>query len=74
METTPFFARCVEVLRKLRDSGTSRVQIAHVYDRIQGEFGERGTIPRRVRSVMQTLAAFSLVSFEDGLWQIAENL
>ena len=48
MQTFPFFARCVEVLRTLRDSGTCRVQITHVYDRIQGEVCERGTIPRRV--------------------------
>jgi hypothetical protein len=64
----PFIADCVNVLRKLSLIGVQTISVTDLYDRLSAQYGERGTIPRRVRYVLSTLKLFGFVTNEKGKW------
>lgn len=65
----PFVADCVNVLRKLSLIGVHMVSATDLYDRLSAQYGDRGTIPRRVRYVLSTLKLFGFVTNEKGKWR-----
>ena len=73
-ESNNFFLDCVEALRKLRMAGTEEVSLQHLYARIDAIYGEREMVHRRVRYVIQTLAAFGCVTNTKGKWRIEDSL
>ncbi len=72
--SNPFFRDCVSVLRKIRESGVECFELKHVYERVTALYGDRGSVPRRVRYVLQTLAAFEMVTNVGGKWRIEDSL
>lgn len=69
-----FFDDFVRTLLKLRASGNEAVELKHVYDRMIAIYGDRGTVPRRVRSALQTLASFGYLTNAKGKWFIEDSL
>ncbi|MCM1566953.1 MAG: hypothetical protein NC238_13660 [Dehalobacter sp.] len=67
--STPFVADCVNVFRKLSLIGVKTVSATDLYAQLSAQYGERGTIPRRVRYVLSTLKLFGFVTNEKGKWQ-----
>jgi len=68
-DASPFFADCVKAIRNLNLNGKDGVYAAELYERLQSAYGHRGTIPRRVRNVCQTLASFGCLANEDRTWR-----
>ncbi len=69
LSTCPFFKDCVGVIQRMLLNGAQAVQMRDLYARVQDIYGYRGTIPRRVRSVMQTLAQFGYMEKTPKGWK-----
>ena len=67
-ESTPFFADCVNALRKLKLLGMECVTLSQMVERLSAKYGERETVSRRVRYVLQTLAFLGVVENHDKRW------
>jgi hypothetical protein len=72
-DASPFFADCSKAVRALNANGSPCITVSQLYDRVQGVYGHRGTIPRRVRSVLQTLASFDCLHNHHGAWWVVER-
>ena len=72
-DANEFFGDCVKAIRAMRLNGSQRITATDLYERLQAIYGHRGTIPRRVRSVLQTLALFECLINESRGWLIVED-
>ncbi len=70
VESTPFFADCVAALRKLHLLGVTSIGVRQLEERIAAKYGERETVSRRVRYVLQTLALLGVVENKDQKWWV----
>jgi hypothetical protein len=73
IDASAFFADCVKALRAFAANGASSITVAQLYERVQAIYGHRGTIPRRVRNVLQTLSAFDCLHNQRGTWWVVEK-
>ena len=67
-----FVADCLRALRKLQALGTAGVEPLILYKRLTAKYGDRGTIPRRVRYVLRTLANLGVVEHKNRRWRLVE--
>ena len=67
-ESTPFFADCVTALRKLKLLGIECVSLRQMEERLAAKYGERETVHRRLRYVLQTLALLGVIQNRDKRW------
>ena len=67
-EATPFFADCVAALRKLKLLGIEGVTLRQMEERLTAKYGERETVQRRVRYVLQTLALLDVIENREKRW------
>lgn len=67
-----FVADCLRALRKLQTLGTAGVEPLILYKRLTAKYGDRGTVPRRVRYVLRTLANLGVVEHKESRWRIVE--
>jgi hypothetical protein len=67
-ESTPFFADCVAALRKLHLLGVNGIGARQLEERVAAKYGERETVSRRVRYVLQTLALLGAVENREKKW------
>lgn len=65
-----FVADCLRALRKLQAVSAKGVEPRILYERLIAQYGDRGTVPRRVRYVLRTLANLGVVEASDGRWTI----
>lgn len=72
MQSQPFFTDCVSAMRKLQALGIEGVTYKQMYERIAGKYGERGTVPRSVERVLQTLAFLGVARNEDRCWYLQD--
>ncbi len=73
MQSQPFFADCVRAMRKLHALGIHGVTYQQMYERISGKYGERGTVPRSLGRVLQTLAFLGLARNEAKCWYLQDG-
>ena len=71
-EASPFVADCLEAMKRLAILGVDGVEIKHIYDRLSSRYGDRSTVYRCVRYVLQTLAFFGVVENRDKQWFLTE--
>ena len=71
-ESTPFFADCVSALRKLKLLGLKCVSLRQMEERLSAKYGERETVSRRVRYVLQTLPLLGVVENKDRTWNVVD--
>jgi hypothetical protein len=64
----PFVADCVKAIEKLDRLGTAGIAATQLYDRLASVYGDRGTVPRRVRYVLRTLAHFGYLENRERRW------
>ena len=74
VKANPFVADCVIALRKLALIGKKEVTATDLYDRLTERYGDRGTIPRRVRYVFSTLQYFGVLENKRGNWLFINGL
>lgn len=67
-QNTPFFRDCVAAIRRQLLNGADRITAQDLYGRVQELYGHRGTIPRRIRAVLQTLAFFGCMENRKRAW------
>lgn len=70
VDANQFFADCVHAIKLLHLNGSPSVSLSQLYERLQAQYGHRGMIPRRVRYVLQTLAAFGCLENRNHAWWI----
>lgn len=68
IETTPFIADVVDAFGKLALLGVKGVPVQQLYERLFSKYGDRGTIPARVRCALQTLVHFGAIQNRDKKW------
>jgi hypothetical protein len=73
VESTPFVAEVVQAIRKLHVVGEKEVGASQLYDRLIAKYGDRGTIPRRVRYVLRTLMNLGVMEHRDKKWLITDS-
>ncbi|OPZ85099.1 MAG: hypothetical protein BWY76_01556 [bacterium ADurb.Bin429] len=73
VESTPFVAEVVQAIRKLHVVGEKEVSASQLYDRLIAKYGDRGTIPRRVRYVLRTLVNLGVMEHREKKWLIADD-
>lgn len=73
VESTPFAAEVLGAVQRLVSVGGNGVEASQLYGRIAAVYGERGTIPRRVRYVLQTLSYLGVVKNEDSRWYVTDS-
>lgn len=71
-EATPFFADCVSALRKLKLLGLKCVSLRQMEERLAAKYGERETVSRRVRYVLQTLSLLGVIENKDRTWCVVD--
>lgn len=74
VKANPFVADCVNALKKLALIGKNEVVATELYDRLAERYGDRGTIPRRVRYVFSTLQFFGVLENKRGTWVLVDGL
>lgn len=72
VETTPFIADVVGAIRKITALGVEGIEVKQLYERLIERYGERGTIPRRVRYVLKTLANMGIIENKNKKWYIID--
>jgi len=70
VESTPFVAEVVQAIRKLHAVGAKEVSASQLYTRVIAKYGDRGTIPRRVRYVLRTLMNLGVMEHREKMWSI----
>ena len=73
VRANPFVADCFDALAKLYLVGKREVAATDLYDRLTLKYGDRGTIPRRVRYVFTTLQYFGALENRRGKWLLVEG-
>lgn len=68
VKSNRFVADCVSAIRKLHRVGVDGIESKHLYERLGAIYGERGTVPRRVRYVLRTLANLGMLENRDKRW------
>lgn len=74
VKSNKFVADCVAAIRKLHRIGVDGIESKQMYDRLTALYGERGTIPRRVRYVLKTLANLGILENRDKKWFVIGEL
>ena len=69
VEAIPFLRDCAQTINRLADASGDEFTLAQLTERMQERYGHRGTIPRRVRNVLQTLEAFGALGHRHGKWE-----
>ena len=69
-ESTPFFADCVAALRKLHLLGMNGIGARQLEERVAAKYGERETVSRRVRYVLQTLTMLGAIENKEKKWYV----
>lgn len=72
-ESHPFLADCLGAMRKLQALGVEGVTLQQMYERLTAKYGERGTVLRCVRYVLQTLALLGVARNEDHQWYLGHQ-
>lgn len=70
VETTPFVADVVKAIRKLQTVGVKEVSASQLYERMIAKYGDRGSIPRRVRYVLRTLVNLGVMENREKKWLV----
>jgi len=73
VESTPFVAEVVQAIRKLHVVGVKEVSACQLYERMVAKYGDRGTIPRRVRYVLRTLVNFGIMKNQHKKWLVTNR-
>lgn len=73
IDSTPFVADVFGVLNRLVLVGGNGVEASQLYSRIAAIYGDRGTIPRRVRYVLQTLRNLGIVRNDESRWYLVSK-
>jgi hypothetical protein len=73
LESSPFLKDCLESMKRLALLGVNGVEIQHIYDRLSSNYGDRSTVYRCVRYVLQTLAYFGAVENRDKKWFLTSH-
>jgi hypothetical protein len=73
VDSTPFVAEVLGAIQRLVSVGANGIEVRQLYDRVAAVYGERGTIPRRVRYVLQTLNYLGVLRNEDSRWYVVEK-
>lgn len=71
--TNPFLADCVSVLRRYELATGHPMSLAEVTARMQAQYGERGTVARRVRYALQTLVLCGGVEHIGRRWRLSSG-
>ena len=72
VESNPFLKDVVLVINKLSDLGIDGIGASDLYMRIISKYGDRGSIPRRVRCVLQTLLNFMVLENKNRKWYVKD--
>lgn len=72
-ESNPFLADCLATIQRLDELGVAGIEVAQMYDRMGAKYGSRGTIPRRVRAALETLAHFQLLEHRGRKWFVVDR-
>jgi endonuclease III len=72
--SVPFFADCVTAIKKIGLLGIKGIEISQIYERLVAKYGERGTVYRRVRYVLQTLAFLGVVTNRERRWYLESEV
>ena len=73
VKANPFVADCVHAMQKLALIGKKEIVATELYDRLSERYGDRGTIPRRVRYVFSTLQYFGVIENRRGTWILVDG-
>lgn len=68
VKSSKFVADCLSAIRKLHRLGVDGVECKQLYERLESLYGVRGTIPRRVRYVLKTLANLGVLENREKKW------
>jgi len=74
IESNKFVADCVAAIQKLHRLGVDGIESRQMYERLTALYGERGTIPRRVRYVLRTLANMGVLENRDKKWFVVGEI
>jgi len=74
VKSNKFVADCVAAIKKLHRVGVDGIESQQMYERLTALYGERGTIPRRVRYVLRTLANLGVLENRDKKWFVVGEL
>lgn len=73
-EASPFFADCLTAMRRLAVLGTDGVTLQQMYERLTIKYGDRSTVLRQVRYVLQTMALLGVVRNSNHKWFLTNSL
>lgn len=68
VKSNKFVADCLSAIKKLHRLGVDGIESNQLYERLGSLYGERGTIPRRVRYVLKTLANLGVLENREKKW------
>ena len=69
ISANPFVADCVTAMLLSCQAGQSAMDLGGLTERIERRYGQRGSVARRVRYVLQSLTALGGVAHEGRLWR-----
>ncbi len=72
-ESSPFLSACINAMKKLALLGLDGIEIKHIYERVCTQFGDRSTVYRRVRYVLQTLLLCGFATNRDRRWFLVDS-
>ncbi len=68
-----FVSDCINVIKRLTLLGVDGIEIKHVYERVSAQYGDRSTVYRRVRYVLQTLLLCGFITNRDHRWFLVDS-
>ncbi len=68
-----FVSDCINAIKRLSLLGVDGVEIKHVYERVSAQYGDRSTVYRRVRYVLQTLQLCGFITNRDHRWFLVDS-
>nr|WP_236819144.1 hypothetical protein [Alicyclobacillus tolerans] len=74
LNSTRFVSDVMDSIRNLTLVGVKGVSADQLYERITAKYGDRGTIPRRVRYALATLRNFGALEHEGNKWYLVRDL
>ncbi|MHB1455404.1 MAG: hypothetical protein ACYC0V_00655 [Armatimonadota bacterium] len=74
IDSNKFIADCLSAIQKIHRLGVDGIEAKELYERIEAIYGERGTIPRRIRYVLRTLANMGILEKKDRKWFVITDI
>ena len=73
IQNNAFFSDCVQCIRRRALNGATFITVMEMYEALQKQYGYRQSVTRRIRYVLQTLAAFGCLENRDRVWHFKDD-